>query len=186
MPAKGGVIADLFLAMETAAPKSARDHVSAMNKTWPQAVDDLVDLIGYHEVGHAFEAAAGIAPPNHWVDELVASYFAYAFMKEKYPDLANVWDAMAETSLATQQVEHRSLADLDTLYFGVGIPNYAWYEQLLFRRVQTIYTAQGVRFLEAMRREFPTGAPPPTPAETMTRLERIAPGFAAWATSPER
>ena len=182
MPAKGGVVADEFLAMEQATPQPLRDRITAMGKRWPEAVDDLVDLIGYHETGHAFEGAFGIAPPNHWVDELVASYFAYAFLKAKRPALADVWETMAAADLATHHPEHRSLADFEKLYFGVGVPNYAWYEQVFFQRVVAIYASQQLAFLESMKRAFPTGAVAPNEEEMMARLERIAPGFRGWAS----
>ena len=39
----------------------------------------------YHELGHIYAAAYGIAIPNRWMDEFLANYLATAYIK-KGPD----------------------------------------------------------------------------------------------------
>jgi len=179
VPAGGGVIAETFLAMESSVPQPTLERLAKRGLTWAHAVDELVDLIGYHEAGHAFVTAHGIEPPTRWLDELLASYFAYAFLHAKRPALAETWDMMATAMLDGPPPAHRSLADFERLYVGVGVANYAWYQQLFLRRLQTVHAAQELQFLAAVKRAFPRAGV--ASEDTVDRLERIAPGFRDWA-----
>jgi hypothetical protein len=66
----------------------------------------LVDLISLHELGHAYSVRLGLRPPrpNKWFSEFLASYFAYAYLREKRPKLAALFYAMA-ADLALESIE---------------------------------------------------------------------------------
>jgi hypothetical protein len=140
-----------------------------------------VDLIGLHELGHLYVHAYGIQPPGHWLNEFLATYFGYAFLRRARPELAEMWLGIIPPPPGQRQ-PHASLEDFDRMYFGVGPENYAWYQGMFAARVGEVFAAQGLGFLEGVRDAFPVGAADPVAAgEVMARLERLHPGFAAWA-----
>jgi len=97
-------------------------------------------------------------------------------------------DAYAEGVKPT----HVSLEDFERLYSGVGVENYAWYQGKFEQRVARVYSAKKLKFLTEVRASFPQVEKGedwlqallkrPTPVEvTLRHLEKISPGFIAWA-----
>ncbi|MBD3274869.1 MAG: hypothetical protein GF372_06130, partial [Candidatus Marinimicrobia bacterium] len=88
----------------------------------------FVRLIGFHELGHVYASAYGLNRPNKWVYELQASYLAYAYLRERHPEMASLWQQTS--SLLANQIKpaHTTLADFEEMYVRVGIENYSWYQ----------------------------------------------------------
>lgn len=151
--------------------------------TWEDAAARHVDLIGLHELGHVFTRRYGIAPPNLWLDELLATAFAHAFMAGARPALLPLWSGAMQGYLDAVQPAHRTLQDFERLYFRVGSFNYVWYQAQFQQRVATLHAAQGLAALAALRDAFPPPPPPvrPDPDTLLARLETLAPGWQAWA-----
>ena len=188
MPAtSGGLAFHLMMARKDAIPaKRLEDHLRARRVGFEAAADEFVDIIGFHELGHALCARYGIAPRCHWLDEYVASYFAYAFVSERRHRSKEVFELLGRPSKARPL--NTSLADFERLYGGVD--DYGWYQGMFESHIQTVYPRLGLQFLRELRRRFP--APPvplldipvPNPVEphpVLTELEAFAPGFTKWA-----
>ncbi|CAN5814995.1 hypothetical protein BH23GEM3_BH23GEM3_12630 [soil metagenome] len=180
-----GPIVDDYLASEPRLPAARLQQIERAGFSFEDGAHTMVDLIGYHELGHLYTPAYGIQPPGHWVNEFLATYFAYAYLRRAQPRLAELWDGMVQPA-PDSRPPHTSLADFDRLYFGVGPENYFWYQGTFAARVSEVFAERGLGFLVAVREAFPAGADTPQTAdEVLNRFERIHPGFIAWAASLE-
>ena len=73
-----------------------------------QAPYRLNDLIGYHEVGHVVIEAHGLTQTQHWLNEMLATFVAYAFMRERHPEVARTWDALMRFNVEAYRPEFRA------------------------------------------------------------------------------
>jgi hypothetical protein len=164
------------------APEADRERVRRAGLSWDEASGRLLDLVAFHELGHVYTHALGIDPHRRWFSEMLASYFAYAFLRSERPEMALVWDGVLAALPAGPPPAHTSLADFERLYVGVGIPNYQWYQAAFQARVAEVYEAQGLGFLERVREALPAGTGDDLTTDALlARLERLEPGFHAWA-----
>ena len=90
----------------------------------------LTEVLTVHEVGHALASANGLESANHWVHELIADLFLAAFVREKERAMMPL---LAGPPEGFGPFKHTQFADLDYLYSGVGLLNYAWYQFELAR-----------------------------------------------------
>lgn len=176
-----GVVAEAYRRLEPRLPRAVLDSLAKLHLSWENAINEMVDLVAYHEIGHSFIAQFGIRAPNLWLNEMLATYLAYAFMRARHPELASLWDVMCDADLAAYTPVHRTLEDLETLYSRVGADNYVWYQSQLQPRIRAIYSTQGFDFLRRVKEVFPIGTATLPPSEVLQRLERVAPGFTEWA-----
>jgi hypothetical protein len=161
------------------------EKIRASGLTFEEGAHTMVDLIGYHELGHLLTHAFGIRPPSAWMSEFLATYFAYAFLRREHPKLASLWDGIVPIP-ASYQPQHTSLQDFDRLYFGVGPQNYFWYQGAFAARVTEVFSGRGLDFLRSVRQAFPAGVEEqPSSHQVLERLDGIHPGFIAWADSLE-
>jgi hypothetical protein len=128
--------------------------------------------------------AYGIQPPSPWMHEFLATYFAYAYLRRAQPHLAELWDGMVAAP-PDARPQHTSLPDFDRLYFGVGPENYFWYQGTFATRATEVFARHGLGFVSAVRDAFPAGgdAAQHSGEAVLAALERIDPGFMAWADS---
>lgn len=177
-----GLAAQDALSLRERASPAALALLASSGLSFDEAARRHVDLVGLHELGHAYVRAFGIQPPSRWLDEWLATYLAYAFMRERSPASARLWEAVLQVYVDAVQPAHTSLADFDRLYFGVGAQNYVWYQAQFQRRVASAYEAHGVGLIPIVRDALAVSAAEPlTPAAMLDRLERRLPGFRAWA-----
>jgi hypothetical protein len=176
--------ADDARSLEGAISDSARRLVAAAGYTWTEASKRYVDVVGLHELGHAFAEAYGIRVRSMWFNEWLATYFCYAYLKAAQPRTANLWEGVLQGYRDAVRPEHRTLEAFDRLYFGVGAQNYVWYQARFQQQIERVHATQGVTFLRTLRRAFPRGAAPfGSPDELLHRLEELSPGFKQWAGS---
>jgi hypothetical protein len=188
MPATDdGLAAEDALSLHDRVSPTAQARLAAAGVSFDYAARRYVDLVGLHELGHAYAHAYGMRIPSRWLEEWVATYIAYAFMIDREPAMANLWEALLQVYVDAVQPEHMSLADFDRLYFGVGAQNYVWYQAQFQRRVSSAYRAYGLELLHILREEFHT---PFTalldPMAVIDRIEPHLPGFRVWANDLER
>lgn len=180
MPAtSGGMAFQLMMARKEAIPAEELEaYVRASGKEFEAVADDFVDLIAFHELGHALVRQFGIGPRCHWLNEFLASYFSYAFVSGQSPAKKRVFDLLGRPSKV--RPKNTTLEDLERIYNRVD--DYGWYQGMFEERIHEIYPRLGLEFVKDARREFPQVAKPEPlpPAEVLGRLERIAPGFEAW------
>jgi hypothetical protein len=187
MPATNdGVVEKPVLEARNKASKKYLAELSRLNLSYERAAEIGVELIALHELGHAFARAYGINPPTRWLDELLASYFGYAFVQAMRPqeaELQRVTDASGG-GLASEASSHTSLDDFEKLYMGVGPRDYVWYQIQFGRQVSEVYKAHGLSFITNLKALFPAY----TNEQVLERLDKISPGFSAWGarTFPSR
>lgn len=149
--------------------------------SFDDAAKQMVDLIGFHEVGHTFREALGIPRVSNWFNEFLATYLAYAFMRAGEPVLAGVWNGMMHLKAGTDRPSHTTLADFQELYFGVGLENYIWYQSQFQRRVHEVYEASGLEFVTLVVDSFSSMPERVEDGVALEKLEGIVPGFLEWA-----
>lgn len=160
-----------------------REKVRRAGMSWDEASGRFLDLVGYHELGHIYTHALGIEPHRRWFSEMLATYIGYAFMKSERPEQALVWEGVIASLPASPPPAHITLADFEELYVNVGIPNYQWYQGIFNVRAEEVFAAQGIDFVLRVRDALPAGASGElSTQDLLDRLERIQPGFHAWAT----
>jgi len=136
----------------------------------------------YHELGHLYSAAYGIRFPNHWTDEVMASYLMFNYLGEKHPERAKNGLAVGNLFLQAVRPAHTSLDDFDRLYMGGISPmNYGWYQAHFSRRAEALYQKEKLALVDKMKKAFPAEpSPRRAPADVLARMEQLSPGFVAW------
>ena len=189
MPADWAVVPDFFPRQSDADPTLVR-AVLARGISWDEANHRADDLIGGHELGHAELAAYGIEPGTRWLNEMLASYVLYAYLQQERRDLLWLVPLMQAGNQTDRPQHHVSLEDFEAQYMQILTTdgeNYSWYQGQFLEQVKKVYSRKGIAFLREVRTAFPRGekAYAAGNAETLRRLERIDPGFIAWAHSLE-
>jgi hypothetical protein len=142
----------------------------------------LNDFIGYHEVGHVAVEAYGLTQSQRWFDEMLATFAAYAFMRDRHPDQARAWDALMRFNVDTGRPEFRSLDQFERRYADMSQDTYGWFQGMFHLRLADVYHARGLGFLTGLRTAGITaGVKYETAAERLMRLEGVASGFERWA-----
>jgi hypothetical protein len=138
----------------------------------------FVSLIGLHELGHIFTWTTGLATPNKWIEEFAATYIAWDYLIQNFPEKAALWVDAAQALAGSIRPAHTSLTDFETLYFRTGIANYAWYQSVFLLGVKDVYELQGKYFLDRLRSQNWSDSQGPL---HQAEMEAIYPGFAEWA-----
>ena len=144
------------------------------------------DLIITHEFGHALASEMGTDTPVNWLNELIASYATYAYVKGARPDLAEPLE-LFYIYAATFSREHSSLRYLDAHYSEIAASapmNYGWYQGALFMQIMSVYQREGVAFLEKLRTDVQSHGRF-LEQDALDRLEAISPGWKSWAADLE-
>lgn len=128
-----------------------------------------------------------IDPKDRWLSEFLASYWSYAYISERRPEWKRVFDLLGRPSKL--RPKNTSLEDFERLYSAVE--DYGWYQGMFEARIREIYPELGLKLLFDLRRDLPLTDKSPgytaplttrmKPEELLQRLEKIAPGFQAWA-----
>lgn len=143
-------------------------------------VDRYISFIGFHELGHIYAREAGMSFPNKWTFEFMATYLAYAYLREEQPDMARLWGTVTDAVVAELAPEIRNLARFEEQYVRVGVGPYAWYQMVFLQRVRDVYGEHGLAFVERYRS---TSFPEKSDSHYLKQLDAMAPGFEAWAKS---
>lgn len=172
----------------TIPPETLRLFLEDNQITFESAVSQFVDLVGFHELGHVLTLNFGIDPQVHFLSEFLASYWSYAYISARQPEWKRVFDLFGRPS--SIRPRHTSLEDFERLYMGVDDPG--WYHGMFEARIREMYPKLGLGFPRDLRKEFPlvgdplAYTPPKHPLqvrEAIERLDKIAPGFEAWAAT---
>lgn len=129
----------------------------------------------------------GIEVPRNgdlaWLNEMIASYFAYAFEKEQRPELAIIVASVAQMS--SDHLTYTALPDFPkaaSLVQSGDSSNFIWYQHQLESQIVEVYAKRGLGFLSELKAAFPAGSTGQmTFEEAITRLDKISPGFKTWA-----
>jgi hypothetical protein len=155
---------------------------------WDQVKFEGCDGIGTHEIGHYVIRQLGIDPQTKWFNEFLASYVGYAYLKTKVPSSALSNEIFWTVGLDNSPHPFTKLDDFESKYDELQEKypgNYGWYQLALDQRVIEIYAQSGVEYLREVRKEFPSGVQSLDSAQLLNKLERISPGWKAWASHLE-
>ena len=156
----------------------AEKDLKPLDMTRDEMVRLFISLIGFHELGHIYAKSAGIHLPNKWIDEFVATYLAYSYLAATESVGKQVWLRGAEALVRFIQPSKTTLADFESLYYRVGIENYAWYQAVFLKRTDALYSASGFEFIQTLQDN-------PLPGSLahfgLSELESRFPGFETWA-----
>jgi len=164
--------------------------------TGPDRSADLrrVQFVMLHELGHL--ASKQLLHPNRgesfsslrWFDELIATYFAYAFIQARDPRWVHAaqeeWQGLVESFTP-------SVVSLDWSHFRDLSPEefaqtYGWYQNLLNLRAAALYEEYGLDFLRRIRDRLDwQNSANWTTDGLIPILDDLAPGFQAWASALE-
>jgi hypothetical protein len=136
----------------------------------------MVEAISFHEAGHIFAASLGIWSGNPFVNELIANVFATGLIRAGHPQYAFMTAGPPSTFPAPR---YTSLADLDYLYFAVGMTNFGWFQMKLNELSALLLDERefsGV--IEDLKGAFPAAEAQTLPVEKiLARIETLRPGF---------
>lgn len=145
-----------------------------------------VNSIGIHETGHTYVCEyiygsrfTDAEIPFRWFDELMADYFCYAFLKNVYPQMADLIYDVAFRDYNTADYSYTSLQQFEEYYFEIAPPNYHWYQCAFIKRVIDVYNKSGISFISEVRNKISWNQNFTT-KELLTKLEEISPGFLNW------
>jgi hypothetical protein len=139
------------------------------------------DKIVYHELGHLYTHAFGIATPRGWLSELLATYWWNAYTRDVYPALTALEPRIQVLYPPLPPPRHTSLEDFERLYPNIAFENYMWYQQRFGARLNEVLAQRGIRFLADLREALPLGRTEAlTDVQLLERLERLSPGWQEW------
>jgi hypothetical protein len=168
-------------------PAMLRKALSTGEK-WDQIKFQGCDGIGTHEIGHSIIRQLGIDPQTKWFNEFLASYAGYAYLKANAPAHALSSEIFWTAGLGNSPHPFTKLDDFESKYEQLQQEypgNYGWYQLALDQRVIEVFAQKGVTYLQEIRNALPSGAAKLDGAQLISKLERISPGWTAWAAHLE-
>ena len=111
---------------------------------------DFFDLLAVHELGHAFQKAAGMITQRSWLSELLCNVLLHTFIAEKNPVLLSALTAFPQATVAAfpiDRLKYTELGDFDKYYNEIAQnhpDNYGWYQCRFHTVAGDIYDAGGV------------------------------------------
>ncbi|MGH9371794.1 MAG: hypothetical protein ACRD15_09725 [Vicinamibacterales bacterium] len=138
--------------------------------------DRFVALAAFHELGH-FYARNGFGDPPGWLSEFVASYLAYAFFSERYPEDARIWEVVCAAFVEHVAPKPRVSGDF---HAGQLAENYAWYLGSLQVHVNNAHRQHGPGFLPKLKAAWQDRKSAGDMRPALRLLEQVAPGFHDW------
>jgi hypothetical protein len=180
------VVTQIYAAAQPALPPSAAADLARVGVPYDEAVFQVLDLIGFHEVGHVYNAALGYRNDNtaRWLEELLATYTAYSYLDVAQPSSITVWNALSEAILAFVQPSSRSLEDFNAYGLRLlGPDGYGWFQSHFNLRDDVIVRQRprGTWFkqLAGLGLDQDTRAVPTS--ELLRQLRGFNPSFTEWA-----
>jgi hypothetical protein len=153
--------------------------------SWDLDAVELNATLTLHEIGHAIAHDIGLWSASHWVNELVANVFLAAYLHAARPTDRSLLEGVPPGFADAARTQN--LVDLDDLYAGIGLDNYAWFQFRLATMADFLAAdADFVDLIAKLRAAFPVDEAKnasviPTPEEALRRLDAIKPGVSALA-----
>ena len=154
-------------------------------------LDSFFTLLSVHELGHGFERGTPGRLPRLWLGELFGNVCLHTYVAVESPATLPVLETfpLAFGTIDPLLFQHRSLADFERLYIGVGLENYAWYQCRLHVLAKQLYDADGIAPLRRMWDRFLLTSPEKlSDQELVVALERdvhpvVAEAVRTWPAS---
>jgi len=182
----GGVITQNLLADRVHETTETRDLLNSVHLSFDNAASKFILHPAMHELGHRLLREYGIQVESQestaWFFEVLASYFAYAYEKERRPELATIVEAVARMS--SPPVRYTAPSDLPKtlrLMATGDSSNFIWYQHRFEGRVVDVYARQGLDFLPKVKAAFSDRIGEISSNDLMSSLEQASGGFEAWS-----
>jgi hypothetical protein len=136
------------------------------------------DLVAVHEVAHVFHEGTQHFP-RLWLQELFANLCLHSWVAERSPSSLPILLTLPRlgAKAAPESFAHRTRADFERLYSGVGGPNYVWFQFRLQLAAAALYDAVGSAAVTRLFNAFALDD-----AALARRLdEAVDPGLAAFS-----
>ncbi len=179
-------IVALNLRMAERLSEPMRLRFSDLGLGFEEAARQFADLLVLHEIGHAYASQLTTRHRQAWLNEFLATFLAFEFLADRYPQKARVWDAVNDAIVEAATHPHTTLRDFDQLYIAVGLENYGWYQGNFQQLAAEVVEQSGLRFILDFREAWL--AAPDGSEEDPRRLRLVAgvfPGVVRWAVGPE-
>src|SRR5579859_1390679 len=181
----GGIITQNLLRDRVHETTESRALLASVKMSFNEAASKFILHPAMHELGHRLLREFGIQIEGQestaWFVEVLASYFAYAYEKERRPDLATIVEAVAKMS--SPPVMYTAPSDFTKTFRLMAAgdsSNFIWYQHQFEGRIVDVYARQGLGFLPTVNAAFSGQKGEIGSAELMTSLEQASPGFEAW------
>jgi hypothetical protein len=183
----GGVITQNLLADRGHETTETRDLLNSVHMSFDKAASKFILHPAMHELGHRLLREYGIQVESQestaWFFEVLASYFAYAYEKERRPELATIVEAVAKMS--SPPVMYTAPSDLPKslrLMATGNSSNFIWYQHRFEGRIVDVYARQGLDFLPKVKAAFSGQKGEINSKDLMSSLEQASPGFETWSS----
>jgi hypothetical protein len=186
---ESGIVAQIFRKAHAAATSpEARRAWERLAVSHEAAVSQVLDAMVLHEVGHTYvNGALGFRNVARWLNEFMATYIAYTFLRSREPAAIETWNAVSLDIVDAIQPSTRRLDEFNRLYVGVGIETYGWFQSHFNLGVTAMLPQkQDANWFEELRAAgLDKDSRSLTTSELVDRLDRIAPGLKRWAETLE-
>jgi len=114
------------------------------------------DLLAVHELGHAFQKAAGMVKQRNWLNELLCNVLLHTYLAEKNPKslpFITVFTQVNAASFPAERLKFNKLVDFDAYYNEIAQQhpdNYGWYQCRFHVVAGQIYDAGGVMAMNSL------------------------------------
>jgi len=178
-----GIITRGLLADKDHETTETRELLNSVHLSFDEAARKFIIHPTLHELGHRLVHSYGIQLSDEegaaWMNEFLSTYFAYAYEKSNRPEIAVVVEAI--TKMSSKPVKYTAVEDFPRSSGDAS--NFTWYHHQFESRVLEVYAKQGLDFLIKVKAAFPAGVKSDlSNAKVLSNLERISPGFQAWAS----
>ena len=190
-----GVLVQGAGALRQQASEATLEKIAKTGLGFTEGASAFVDAIILHELGHVLVDAYGIQPASKWFEEFLATYFAYAFLQEKRPDLARIFEIYAyHLNRDGAGPQSKSLARFEAEYAGMDAQDYAWYQGMFLGLVMQLHDKWRMKLLPTVQQRFPADSGnAPTAASSsddlayldqeLKALAEISTAFPEWAAA---
>lgn len=114
------------------------------------------DLLAVHELGHAFQKAAGMVKQRSWLNELLCNVLLHTYLAENDPQslpLITVFTQASVASFPPERLKYTKLEDFETRYNELAKnhpDNYGWYQCRFHIAAGDIYDNGGVAAMNSL------------------------------------
>jgi hypothetical protein len=146
------------------------------------------DLLAVHELGHAFQTAAGMTKQRNWLNELLCNILLHTYIAENNKKLLpplTVFPQVTVAGIPPSHLKYTRLEDFDTYYNEIAQnhpENYGWYQCRFHVFAGQIYDAGGVSAMKNVWTGLVAQKGRLGDQELMKLLETAHPAFASAIT----
>jgi len=132
-----------------------KENLSKVSKTLDDALSALYKFCMTHEVGHYYNQEIRLSYyPDRWTMELLANYFAYDFLYKTDKAALQTFQIITNTYIKEYIPKFRTISSFNNGYFSIGQDNYSWYQSMLFKMTEDIYSTYKFDFMESFAKAF--------------------------------